>query len=136
MSLQDIPFIRIWPGDTPKPWLPIVIINPHTNKSLKTYGLIDTGADECALPAQFADTLGHDLRKGASKEITTGNGITMAYSHTVSIRTGDFQTDKVLIDFMPNLCVPLLGVKSFLSKFILTVNYKRLVFSLKTHNKK
>ncbi|MEK7376986.1 MAG: retropepsin-like aspartic protease [Candidatus Margulisiibacteriota bacterium] len=135
MSLQDIPFLKIWPGDTPKPWLPIIIINPHTKKSLRTYGLIDTGADECALPSQFADALGHNLQKGASKEITTGNGITTAYSHTVSVRTGDFQTDEVLIDFMPNLSVPLLGVKSFLSKFILTVNYKERTFSLKPHNK-
>ena len=131
MSLQDIPFIQISPGDIPKPWLPIVITNPHTGSKVKTYGLIDTGADECALPAQFADILGHNLQKGAPKEISTGNGITRAYSHTVSIEAGDFRTDDVLIDFMPNLSVPLLGVKSFLGKFILTVNYKDQKFTLK-----
>lgn len=132
MSLQDIPFIQISPGDTPKPWLPIVITNPHTGNKVKTYGLIDTGADECALPAQFADILGHNLQKGTPKEISTGNGITIAYSHTVSIETGDFRTDDVLIDFMPNLSIPLLGVKSFLGKFILIVNYKDQNFSLKS----
>jgi hypothetical protein len=36
-----------------------------------------------------------------------------------------------LIDFMPNLNVVLLGVKSFLSSFVLTVDYKKSVFSLK-----
>lgn len=85
MALNKIPFIQIQPGDSPKPWLPITIINPHTGKKIKTYGLIDTGADECALPASFADRLGHKLQKGALKEINTGNGTTIAYSHSVTI---------------------------------------------------
>jgi hypothetical protein len=38
--------------------------------------------------------------------------------------------DKTLIDFMPNLYVVLLGVKSFLSKFILTINYPSQKFSI------
>jgi predicted aspartyl protease len=130
MSLQNKPFIQIGSGNTPKPWLPIVISNPHTGKSISTYGLVDTGADECALPASFAEILGHNLQKGTPKDISTGNGITIAYSHTVSIETDGFHTENVLIDFMPNLSVPLLGVRSFLSKFILTVNYKDQTFSL------
>jgi predicted aspartyl protease len=134
MNLQDIPFIQIGSGNSPKPWLPIVIINPHTGKSVPTYGLIDTGADECALPASFADILGHDLQKGVPADISTGNGMTTAYSHTVSIEIDDFHTDDVLIDFMPNLSVPLLGVRSFLSRFILTINYKNKTFSLSLNN--
>lgn len=38
----------------------------------------------------------------------------------------------VTIDFMPNLYVPLPGVRSFLNHFILTVNYPQQVFSLET----
>jgi hypothetical protein len=34
------------------------------------------------------------------------------------------------VDYMPNLHIPLLGVKSFLSNFILTVDYPNKVFSL------
>lgn len=131
MSLLNIPFTQIHLSDTPKPWLPVTIINPHNGKSIKTYGLIDTGADECALPAQYANILGHNLQKGKPKEISTGNGVTIAYSHTISIKTDGFQADNVLIDFMPNLYVPLLGVKSFLSNFTLTLNYKTQTFSLK-----
>lgn len=133
MSLQNIPFTQIGPGNSPKPWLPVVIINPHAGKSISTYGLIDTGADECALPASYADLLGHNLQKGTQKEILTGNGVTTAYSHTVSIKADDFHTEDVLIDFMPNLNVPLLGVKSFLSKFILIINYQSRTFSLQPH---
>jgi predicted aspartyl protease len=133
MSLLNIPFTQIHPSDSAKPWLPVTIINPHNGKSIKTYGLIDTGADECALPTQYADILGHNLQKGNPKEISTGNGITIAYSHTVTIKADNFQADNVLIDFMPNLFVPLLGVKSFLSKFILTINYHNQTFSLQSN---
>ncbi len=74
--------------------------------------------------------IGHNLQAGVSKEINTGNGITIAYSHTVRIEIANYHIDDTLIDFMPNLYVPLLGVKSFLSNFILTINYPKKVFSL------
>jgi len=94
-------------------------------------GLIDTGADECALPARYAAILGHNLEAGTVKEINTGNGTTIAYSHTVKIEIEGFTVQDTLIDFMPNLHTVLLGTKSFLSNFILTVDYPRRVFSLK-----
>ena len=48
----------------------------------------------------------------------------------VRIEVGSYRINDTLIDFMPNLYVPLLGVKSFLSKFILTINYPEKIFSL------
>jgi len=45
-----------------------------------------------------------------------------------------FSTQDVWVDFMPNLNIPLLGVKSFLSNFILTVDYPNRVFSLMLPN--
>jgi len=132
MLISNTPFTKLGPDDIPRPWLPVTILNPHTNKRIRVLGLIDTGADECALPSSYAIILGHDLQSGYSKEINTGNGKTLAYSHTVTIRieTVDFTVHDILIDFMPNLHVPLLGVKSFLSNFILTINYPDLSFSL------
>jgi len=135
MNLINIPFTKFSPDDIPRPWLPLTIINPHTSKKIKIYGLIDTGADECALPAQFAVLLGHNLQLGYPKEINTGNGKTLAYSHTVRIEIPDFAIQDTLIDFMPNLNVPLVGVKSFLSNFILTIDYPNLTFSLQIKNK-
>ena len=131
MDLIDIPFTRFGKADIPRPWLPVIITNPKTNQKVKVYGLIDTGADECALPASFAVLLGHDLQVGYSKEVGTGNGRTVAYSHTVIIKMEDFITRDVLIDFMPNLHIPLLGVKSFLSNFLLTIDYPGQKFSLR-----
>lgn len=132
MDLNNIPFTKFNPDDISRPWLPVVIINPHNNKRLKLYGLIDTGADECALPASYATLLGHDLLAGSSKEINTGNGKTIAYSHTIKIEITNFCTQEALIDFMPNLNIPLLGAKSFLSNFIITINYPNLTFSITT----
>jgi predicted aspartyl protease len=135
MEITDIPFKRFGPNDIPRPWLPVKIINPHANKEIEVYGLVDTGADECALPAQYAPLLGHNLQAGYPKEISTGNGKTLAYSHTVCLEIQDFTIRDVLIDFMPNLYVPLLGTKSFLSNFLLTIDYPNSAFSIKLREK-
>jgi predicted aspartyl protease len=130
MLIKDYHFIRTSPGDIARPYLPVTIINPDNHKKLNVFALIDTGADECALPASFALPLNHNLQAGHSKKISTGNGITMAYSHTVCIKAFGFSTDNVLVDFMPNLRVPLLGVKSFLNHFTLHIDYHNKVFSI------
>jgi len=90
MDPLNIPFTKFSPEDTSRPWLPITVINPQTDKKIKLYGLIDTGADESALPAQYAVILGHNLQLGYPKEINTGNGKTLAYSHTVRIEIPNF----------------------------------------------
>lgn len=134
MNTIDIPFKKLYPEDIPRPWLPVKIHNPHSNRSMNVYGLIDTGADECAVPAEYAPVLGHDLQAGIRKTINTGNGPTTAYAHTLCFETDSIKIDNVLIDFMPNLNVILLGVKSFLSNFILTIDYGHYAFSLKQIN--
>ena len=128
----ETPFTKLSPSDIPRPWLQVAIINPHSGKEVNVLGLVDTGADECALPAAYASILEHDLQAGRSKEIRTGNGVTDAYAHTSRLKVGDFVIEETLIDFMPNLSVPLLGTKNFLSHFILTVDYPKRVFSLET----
>jgi predicted aspartyl protease len=135
MPVRNYPFSIIRPGDLSRPYLPITIINPGTEIQIKVYALVDTGADECAFPASFAPLLGHNLQAGQLKRISTGNGITIAYSHTNRIVIEGFSTQDVLIDFMPNLYIPLLGVKSFLSNFVLAVDYPKKVFSLLLSNK-
>ena len=133
MDIIEYPFSKLFPDDIPRPWLPVTIKNPHTNQSINVYGLIDTGADECAVPADYAPLIGHNLQAGNQKSINTGNGVTTAYSHTLSFETHGIAINNVLIDFMPNLTVVLLGVKSFLSNFILTVDYKNYTITLKQH---
>ncbi|MFH1245679.1 MAG: retroviral-like aspartic protease family protein [Candidatus Omnitrophota bacterium] len=130
MLVENYPFTITRPGDIARPYIPITIINPENKKELNVFALIDTGADECALPASFAPPLGHNLQSGYQKKISTGNGITAAYSHTVCVKAFDFLTENVLIDFMPNLQIPLLGVKSFLGNFTLKIDYPGKIFSI------
>ena len=130
MSMHNIPFTRLSSSDIPRPWLQVAIVNPHTGKEVNVLGLIDTGADECALPASYAGILGHDLAAGNQKDIRTGNGVTSAFAHTSCIKVGGLLINETLIDFMPNLSVVLLGTKNFLSHFVLTVNYPEQTFSL------
>ena len=88
----------------------------------------------CINVPQMCILLGHNLQEGQLKRISTGNGITIAYSHTPRIIVESFSTQDVLVDFMPNLNIPLLGVESFLSNFILTVDYPNRAFSLMLPN--
>lgn len=137
MPIKNCPF-TLCSGNIYRPILNIRIINPHSGKSYRTYGIIDTGADECAIPASYAYLLGHNLQAGQIKRIRTGNGETVAYAHTTKFEVFHPKTGKLLytvedtsIDFLPNLHVVLLGVNSFLNKFILTIDYPRKVFSIK-----
>jgi hypothetical protein len=137
MPLLDIPFATVRNGQA-YPLLPIHIGNPATGQSISTWGIIDTGADECAVPAGYAPLLGHNLLAGQTKDITTGNGVTAAYAHTSVIEiihpaTGvvAYTVPQTPIDFLPNLHIVLLGVKSFLSQFLLRIDYPRQVFSIK-----
>jgi hypothetical protein len=136
MPLIDCPFAK-WPDGILRPTLPVRIINPHTNQSQDAYGLIDTGSDECAVPAYYAVTLGHDLLAGKQKQSNTGNGQTIVYEHTTRFEIFNpsgqivFTINDTPIDFLPNLQIVLLGVKSFLSKFIVRIDYPHQMFSIR-----
>jgi len=138
MPISNCPFKKLYDNDIDRAILPIQIINPHTDLFVDTFGIIDTGADECAVPASIALPLGHKLLAGSIREIKTGNGITKAYSHTTIFKIFHPESYKLLytlpetpIDFLPNLNVVLLGVKSFLNKFVLNIDYPKRVFSIK-----
>ena len=55
----------------------------------------------------------------------------MVYSHTASISFEGFTVSDATIDFNPGLRIPLLGVRSFLANFVLTVDYPAKTFSLR-----
>lgn len=136
MPIKGCPFTNCGSGIY-RPILPIRIINPHTLKGYRTFGIIDTGADDCAVPAVYAPLLGHNLQTGQQKIISTGNGETIAYAHTTRFEIfhplkGEllYTVDDTPIDFMPNLHVVLLGVNSFLSRFVLTIDYPQKRFSI------
>jgi hypothetical protein len=119
--------------------LPIKIINPHTNKSYRTNGIVDTGASQCFMPARLAKLLGHNLCAGQKGTTLTGGGQTSTFIHTFTIeiyhpkdpnKTIVWTLDNVLINCVETLPDMLLGVKDFLSNFTLYINYPKRTFSL------
>jgi hypothetical protein len=120
----------------------VKITNPQTGLTGDFLGIIDTGADSCAIPAKYAVLLGYDLKAGRPKVIGTGNGTTRAYSHecridiynTNSLLRGNaetvYTTSEIQIDFMEKLPVILLGVSDFLGQFVLRIDYNAQLFCL------
>ncbi len=143
MPIRDYPFTSFSKDAPPRPLLPIRITNPDTEISLDTFALIQSSADRSAIPAEYAAILGHNLTRGQSRKISTGNGTTLAYSHTSTISLFDlpaldkqnlttvYRLEKTLIEFVPNLSHVILGVENFLAGFILAVDYPSRRFSIR-----
>lgn len=137
MPVKNFPFRDIGGHGKPRPFLYVNYINPHTGISFPTWALIDTGADDCVLPAEFAELLGYNLKAGTLTNIISANGSSDAYRHTMRIEipdqnTGDplFSTQETKVTFINGLKQPLLGTDSFLCHFRLTINYPIEQFSL------
>ncbi len=137
MPVKNFPFRDIGGHGKPRPFLYVNYINPHTDKSFQTWALIDTGADDCVLPAEFAELLGHKLEMGTQTNIVSANGGSVAYRHTMKIEIPDsdtndplFSTQETMITFIEGLKQPLLGTDSFLCHFRLTIDYPIKQFSL------
>lgn len=134
MPIRDFPFVPL--GGILRPWLPVRIINPHTGLSFDTYGLIDTGADECCVPEYISSSIGHNMKNGTRKDIHGVGGLTNVYSHTTKIEIYNHQgarvytIDETCIDCSMNCTVVLLGVKQFLDKFTLKIDYPAKILSL------
>lgn len=143
MPVVEYPFVRPTPSSRLRPMLHVRIGNPLPQLHLDTVGLIDTGADECALPARFAELLGYDLHAGKEKHIATGNGVTTAYSHVCrlevfgtlafghALENPVYVIEDTPVNFMLNVNTVLLGVGNFLSRFVLTLDYPNHVFSIR-----
>ena len=136
MPISNFPFTDIGDGYA-RPFLLTRIINPFNGSNLLCFGLVDTGADDCSVPASVAKTLGHNLQAGHQRGIGTGNGMATAYAHTVRFEILHPISQAPLyiipdtpIDFMPNLPIVLLGVQNFLSRFILNIDYPKKTFSI------
>jgi len=136
MPIRNFPFLDIYKDNHPRPWLPIRIVNPHTGKHFDTFGLIDTGADECSVPAFLAYEIGHDLNKGIPNTTNTAGGMATGYAHTTKIDIFNLEgkcvhtISDIPIDFMPNLPCVLLGVNNFLDQFKLHIDYPGFNFSI------
>ncbi len=140
MPIKDYPFQSFELGGPRRPILPVKIINPYTKKSIVSLGLIDTGSEECAVPAYLAKALGHNYKKGTAKDFISASGTGTAYSHTTKIEIIIPGKKKVIIpattiDFIEGLPNILLGESGFLERYKLIIDYPRLLLSIKDTGK-
>jgi hypothetical protein len=151
MPIRDYPFIAIGGNGSialrskeGRPMLWIRVTNPATNQALITAGIVDTGADDCACPADWAIRLGHNLEAVKHKDINTANGTTHAYPHTTRIEVLSclpdgkaneqevlYRMEGITIDYTKGLSAFLLGRKTFLDKFTLFINYPERKLSIR-----
>lgn len=130
MPVKNQPFRAFRPGDQPRPLLYVRYRNLVNNSHLQSWALIDTGADDCVLPAAFAPILGFNLEEGDRFPIVGVSGHAIAYRHPIVIEIPGFTTEELMISFIKGLHQPLLGARSFLSRFVLTIDYYNNCFSL------
>ena len=138
MPIRNCPIIQFHNHDLYVK-LPITIINPQTNKTYKTFGIVDTGASKCVIPSSIAGILGYDITNCKEELVITGSGQSYAHClntsmiirHPINPDNNIILTiNNALINYMPNLNIVLLGIDEFLSKFVLKIDYPNKVFSL------
>ena len=147
MQIKNYPFISL--GDRNRPMLWVSISDSDgTKRTAPLLAKIDTGCDACIFPFDIAEELGYDLKSAEQVPV-----------ETISTRTKAYRLDLMMIDvlkMLPDgspdkeiLCriseVPIyfikgtnqmvLGIKSFLDQFVLTVDYPNRLFSLVTQDK-
>lgn len=144
MPISNYPFQQKGNFPLRSPILPIRIVNPSNGFEYKTWGLIDTGAFESAIPEHIAKTLGHDIRSVQPVSGFGASGDFDVYPHKFRIdifamnSKGIVNSKKVVhtipegyIGVVENLPFVLLGVKEFLSNFTLLIDYKNQKVSVK-----
>ncbi|MFA6291125.1 MAG: hypothetical protein WC637_05050 [Victivallales bacterium] len=114
-------------------FVPVKISNPRTGQSKRIYGLADTGADKCLLPADLTMELGHNLN-GVGVKGSLNIGIeqreVQVYLHTFKIEllapdemTSVWSSPEIEVDCSESDPPVLLGALDFLRNFKLTVDY-------------
>ncbi len=139
MPIRDFPFLNPWSGVRANPWLPIKIINPSNGFFVYSYGLVDTGSEQCVIPGFIATELGYKVRTGSSEYVETAGGVSESYRHDVKVEIYDENNERCLstidpgpMDVMVGLNHVLLGVERFLERFQLQIHYPKKVFSITT----
>jgi len=147
MPIKDYRFTSV-PNAPARPMLWVRVVNPDTNLAIIALAIVDTGADDCAFPADVATKLGHKLDSVPARKTNTAGGQTKVYAHTSRIDILETLPDgmfgnKVLytirdapVDFVEGCSAFLLGRGKFLSKFVLTVDGPRQRFSIRKPQRK
>ncbi len=118
---------------------PIIQIDlVYNSNRLKTYALIDSGADWCVFQGVLGKALSINLESGKKQLI---RGITadpiVAYFHDISISIGgwDFSCYVGFSDGLNTLPYGILGQNGFFSKYVIIFDYQKETIELKDPKK-
>lgn len=91
----------------------------YGGKKLNVLALVDTGADECLFPGEFARILGHNLTKGKPRIFAGIGGAITGYLHQTVVKLGPFKfrINIYYSDDWNKWGFGLLGQNGFLTKF-------------------
>lgn len=146
MPIIDYPFIDISGTGSPKPALPVVLINPTNGFDCFTWALIDTGADNTVIPDFIAKKLYHNIaHENVQTDICWGiGGAATIYYHTFRLKVLGLNRKKQVLNnkeairrnkrlyaVVQALHTMVLGEDDFLDRYILTINYPKKTFSLR-----
>lgn len=132
-----------FPNGVIRPLVNIRITNPTTKQQFLTKCLLDTGADKCAFPADFAIITGHDLMNNncetmISKGLKGEEVLTWLHTFRIELFTEDFKTriwkskDIQIGCLEHNDTLPILGYIGFLENMNIRFNYptKKIVIQI------
>lgn len=145
MPIANYPFVQ--QGGKPRATLPVILENPDNGSKYPTWALIDTGADGIVVPGFIATHLGHNIDHESVKKAgcagVGGPAETFFHSFRMSVlkigKNGNVSNNNVAIKIhrrefavSKDLHVMLLGVSDFLVKYVLSIDYPRQIFSIKS----
>ncbi|MCK5564276.1 MAG: hypothetical protein KAJ07_03440 [Planctomycetes bacterium] len=150
MPVDNHPFISKCEVGVPAPLLPIRIINPKNGGVYPTFALLDTGATSTAIPGYIADDLGIVVESVKPKEVFGIAGKAWSYPHPFIIEvlaqnpdaTNSADECKLIrklqgkIEVIKGLGVTVLGAWDFMNRYVITVDYPKLDFSVKLPKRK
>lgn len=117
-------------GETYRPIVSLSLF--HGPKRLNVLALVDTGADECLFPGEFARLLGHNLTKGNPRTFAGIGGTITGYLHQTDVKIGPFKLriNIYYSDDWNKWGFGLLGQNGFLTRFDAFFSRKDKEFSL------
>ena len=117
-------------GEAYRPIVPLTLL--YDAKKINVLGLVDTGADECLFPVEFARLLGHNLTKGRPRTFAGIGGAITGYLHQTDVKLGPykFRVNIYYSDDWNKWGFGLLGQSGFLTRFDALFSIKAKALSL------
>lgn len=117
-------------GDAYRPIMPLALF--YGAKKINVLALVDTGADECLFPGDFAKLLGHNLTRGKPRTFAGIGGAITGYLHQTDVKLGPykFRINIYYSDDWNKWGFGLLGQNGFMTRFDVLFSRKDKQFAI------